>query len=161
MKMRIEFLLTGNDKKEIELMDDFCMFLVREIRKDILNSVNEEKLQSKEKDILNASWIVWTRKPRKINMDRLLRFILNNIRYKKRKKHRYLIDINPKVLMPYSRNPIEQIARFIDKGNERSLGTNLFTRVFMRYRLSINDYWKSFVSLRLKRLEVNEVILIK
>lgn len=159
--MRIEFQLIGNNKEEIELMDEFCMFLVREIRKDILNSISMEKLQSKEKDILNASWIKWYDKPRKINMVKLLKFILRYIRYKERKRHRYLIDINPNVLMPYSKNPIEQIARFIDRGNERSLGSNLFNKVFMKYRLSISNYWKSFVSLKLKRLEVNEVVLIK
>lgn len=160
--MKIQFQLMGSNEKEIELMDEFCRSLVKQIKKEIIDLMPLEKLQAREKDMLNATWILWRgNKPKHINMIKLARFITRNIRYKKRRGHRYLIEINPAILMPHSKNSIEQIARFLDKGNEMSPGTFFLSRVFMKYRTSIDEYWNAYVSLKLKRLKVSKVVIIR
>ena len=160
--MKIQFQLMGSNEKEIELMDEFCKSLVRQIKRDVINLLPKEKLMARERDMLNATWILWKDdKPKHINMIKLAKFIAKNIRYKKRRGHRYLIEINPAILMPHSKNSIEQIARFLDKGNEVSTGTFFLSRVFMKYRVSIDEYWNAFVSLKLKRLKVSKVVIIR
>lgn len=159
--MNIVFQLVSDDRDELKIMDDFCNYLVREIKQRLLLEMPVDKLISKEKDILNASWIQWTKKPNHINVIKLVKLIINNIRYRKRKGHKYLIEINPNILLPRSKTPIEQVARFLDKGNNVTFGTTFLSRVFMIYRSSINNYWRSYASLRLRKITVSSMVVIK
>lgn len=158
--MKIEFKLTSSNKKELAIIDDFCNLIVSNIKSDILNNTNLHKLSLYEDSIINADWIDWIRKPKYINMAKLIRYIVNHITYKSRKKHRYIIYIDNK-LIPNSKTPIDRLARFLDKGNEEYKGTFFISKVFMKYSINIDKYWKSYCSLRLKRLSVSEVVSIR
>lgn len=159
--MKIEFKLNSSDNKELELVDDFCKSLISNIKSDILKSANFNKIKLYEDALLNAKWINWIKKPKRINMINLIKYIVDKITYRSRKKHRYIIYIKPTIMLPGSKTPLERVARFLDKGNEVYKGTFFINKVFMKYRVNINNYWKSYVSIKLKKLSVSEVVVIK
>lgn len=159
--MKIQFQLVGDNREEFELFDEFCKLLVNNIKKDIFNSLPIEKLNSMEKFLINAKWINWIDKPTSINMSKLAKLIIKNIRCYKMKNDIYTIDINPLQLMPFSTNKLEQIARFLDRGNELSSGSHFINDIFIKYRLMINNYWNSYVSLKLARIRTSKIVIIE
>lgn len=158
--MKIEFTILG-DADESKLAIGFCKFLVRNIKKDILESINPEKMQMREEDLIDASWIKWVDIPKRINVYKLCKVIINNIIYKTRVGGRYVIEIDNSVYMKHSETRLEAVARFLDMGNNVTQPTGFINKVFMKYRKNINDYWKAYTSTVLHRVTVNEVVIIR
>ena len=159
--MIIEYRLETKNKEVAMVADDFCKFIVKNIRQDIVNSVNQEMIQSRETNVLEANWIDWNKKPKAIDMFKLVKFIVQNIGFKTRRKNTYVILINPKVNMPSSNTKLERVARFLDKGNDNSMPTSFLTSIFNRYRSNMNEYWKAYVESVLRIYEVDELIVIR
>lgn len=159
--MRIDFKIHPTDLKERNLIEPFCAMLVRNIKSEILTNVNWKKMELREDYIRDASWIRWVKKPNQINMRNLVTNIVNNISYKSRKGSQYVIWIDSKKRLKDSRATLSAVARFLDRGNDKVLGTNFINKVFRRYRHKINDYWKAYVFNKLGRISVSEVVLIK
>lgn len=159
--MRIEFHLESKDKDELSLAEDFCKLLVSNIKEDILRYTNYNKLELYEDSLINSNWINWKHKPSSINMKKLIKYIANSITYKSGRKHKYVIYIKSTIMLPNSYTPLERVARFLDKGNEIYRGTFFISKIFMKYRANIKKYWRSYISIKLKKLSVSEVVLIK
>lgn len=90
----------------------------------------------------------------------LLRKIASSVRYRKRKNNIFVIEINPYVIMNNSTNPIDQVVRFLDRGDIGVKGTYQFSRIFDKYRYNMDRYWKSYCFSRLGRVKVNRVVMI-
>lgn len=159
--MRLEFEIVNLEKDEAELIPEFCNLLVKCMSTDIRNSLKSEKLQTREHDLLNVGWISWNRKPESINMYRLGLYIADSIICKPMQNNSYVVEINPKIRMPYSSTRLEQVARFLDRGNESMHPMPFISPVFNKYRMRINEYWKSFVSTKLRRVSVRETIIVR
>lgn len=148
-------------KKERKLIPDFMDGLVSDIKKDIMRSVIPAKFLVRESDVLNASWIKWKKKPKHIKMKSMMMYIANNLVWVKRQDNQYVIEINKSAKIPNSYTSIDALARFLDKGNDVIPGTHFMSRVLTRYRRKINDYWKAYVSIKLKEVRVDECISIR
>lgn len=158
----IEYEVNPKNKEELQLADEFCKYIVKNIREEIYNNMIPDKMNLLEKDILEASWIYWTRgKPKNINVTKLIKYILNNLWYRKRGRTRYAIVISSTHYIPGTYVTPDAMARFLDKGNEVTPCTTFISRVFNKYRDNINDYWKSYVSKKLGVYEVSELVLIR
>jgi len=158
--MKIIFKITSKDKEELSIVNDFCNMLVSEIKSDILNNVNYYKLSLYEDSLIKSSWIIWKRTPRKIDMKKLVNLIVDSIVCTNLRKGRHMISVDNSVILPNSYTSIERVARFLDRGNELYNGTFFISKIFMKYQKRINDYWKSYVSLRLRKITVSEVVTI-
>lgn len=131
----------SNKNLEFKFLD----LLVESIQTDIRNGLIPAKFEMLEQGLLNATWIRWVKKPSAINISKLIERILSNIKWQVRgKTYRIYIDTNVK--MPYTVNTsLEQIARFLDKGNNVSKYSTMFSRVFNYYQENIKSYWKAYV----------------
>lgn len=158
--MVIEYKINSTNKDELELCDEFAKYLVHNIREEIYNNVIPDKFRLLEKDILNATWIKWNDKPSSINMMKLVRFIISRIGVTKR-RDTYVIGISQKHLLPRSNTKLEAVARFLDMGNNVSPSTTFISRILNKYRSNINDYWEAFVSYKLGKYNVSEVVIIR
>jgi hypothetical protein len=142
--MEIDFELDQRGIYSREVMYRFCNALVRSIKDDIKVNVIPAKLSGLEEALLNADWITWTTKPKSINVEHLVLKILECITWRER-KNSFQIYIDPKPKMPYTKDTtLDQIARFIDKGNNVAKYTTMFSRVFNHYQKNINVYWISY-----------------
>lgn len=142
--MEINFTLDQDELYDKKLIESFCDSLVDSIKADIKNSIIPSKLPMLEKGLLNATWIRWSTKPSSINVVSVINAILKCITWKKRRLT-YQIYIRPDVKMPYTVNTtLEQVARFIDKGNLISKNTTMFSRIFNKYEKNIQTYWKAY-----------------
>lgn len=158
--MIIRFNLECMSKRQREIIPEFLDGLVSQLKGEIVRSTTPSKLLMREQYILNASWIRWKKKPRHINMKSLINYIVGCIQWVERDDN-YIIEVNRLRLIPNSYTSIYALARFLDRGNNVMKGTSFMSKVFHKYRLNINDYWKSFVSVKLKEVVVNECISIR
>ena len=158
--MTIEFEIEGTDKEEMNLMVPFCEFLVFNIRQDIDEQLNVELLQAKSRDLLKAKWIKWTNKPNYINMNWILQDIKSAIKYRERETGHYQIYFDTTILFRNSKNKLEQIVRFIDKGNDVSKATGVFSKIFNRYQKNIPKYWTAYIQLKLRRFATTKAVVI-
>jgi hypothetical protein len=161
--MRIDFSLRNEDFDETQIMNKFCQYIIKKIKVDLFYSVSDSKMRVREIDLLNASWIRWknNKPPKRINMSKLVNYIISNIVFINRRNSNFSILINPRTLMPHTYTPLEQIARFLDKGNNATPHTLLFTKVFNFYRKNLNKYWDNFISEELNKPRVTELVVIR
>lgn len=158
--MTIDFEIEGTDKEEMNLMKPFCEFLLFNLRQDIDEQVNMELLQAKSRELLKATWIKWTSKPNYINMKWIIEDIKSAIKYKERETGQYQIYFDTTVLFRSSKNKLEQIVRFLDKGNDVSKATGVFSKIFNRYQRNIPKYWTAYIQLKLKRFATTKAVVI-
>lgn len=143
--MEIDFELDQTKVYDRTIIYRFCNALVRSIKDDIKVFVIPAKLTGLEESLLNADWITWTEQPKSITVESLILKILNCITWRER-QNSIQIYIDPKPKMPNTENTtLEQIARFIDKGNNAAKYTTIFSRVFNEYQKHINEYWKAYL----------------
>lgn len=159
--MKIEFEFPELDDKSTKLIPEFCNLLVSEIRQEIKMNLRDTKLNMREEPLLNATWIYWTDKPKHINMKKLGMFIADSIICRSIKENTYVIEINPKIKMPMTKNKLSQIARFLDRGSQDVSPMYFINIIFMKYRKKIRNYWRSFIQIKLKRLNVNYTIIVR
>lgn len=157
--MKIVFKIVA-DSKSIKLIDDFCDAIVIDIKRSVIQNLNTMKINSRGKYLLDKSWINWIRRPELVNAMKIALLIVRHIRWRNIKGNLYVIEINPKVYLPNTRNKLTQIAKFLDYGDMSISGTHFISSVFNKYRSKMNDYWKAYVSRRLGRIETNEIIII-
>ena len=159
--MRIEFEFSELNDKTSPLIPEFCNLLVSEIRSEIKMNLRNIKLQIREDPLINSKWIKWVNKPSHIDMMKLGLFIADSIICRSIKENTYVIEINPKTYMPMTKNKLSQVARFLDRGNQESSPMYFINIIFMKYRNKIRNYWRSFIQIKLKRLNVSYTIIVK
>jgi len=108
-----------------------------------MEELNLQSIQIRADLLLSASWVRWNTLPRNINANKLCQDIVNCLEVKQRKSV-FTIELNKKKLMNNSRTTLEQVARFIDKGNEVVRGTYFLTNIMTRYQVKIYNYWKAY-----------------
>lgn len=148
-------------RRERNLIPDFMDGLISQIKRDIKSSVVASKFIVREQDVLNASWIRWKIKPRHIRMKSLMLYVTSNLEWVQRRNNQFVIQINKLAKIPNSYTSIDTLARFLDKGNNVTPGTYFISKVLAKYRENINDYWKAYVSIKLKEVRVDECISIR
>lgn len=142
--MTIEFIFESNNNTELHLFKQFIPYIVSNIQYDIYKKLDRDTCQLYEQDILNASWIVWTNKPKTIKVFQYILWILKNLQCLERRNNNYVIRFRP-IMIPNTMTPIDALIRFLDKGNENCPPMYIFTQIFNEYRLNLNTYWKQYV----------------
>lgn len=158
--MLIQFELLSEDSDELRLIDKFCSLLSESIGAEILKNIPHEKIYKYNKFLLESNIIDWKVKPNRVDTVNMVKFIVNNIVWFKRKGNRYIIKFKD-IYYPNTNNSIFQLARFIDMGNETYQGLHFISPILLKYRDNLNLYWKSYVSINLHKLEVGEVVVIR
>lgn len=142
--MEINFELNQDELYDQKLVDNFCDKLVESICTDIRAELIPAKYPMLEQGLINANWIRWTKKPKSIDIEGLITTILKCITWRKR-RIRFQVYIRTDVMLPQTINTsLEQVARFLDKGNLISKHSTAFSRVFNKYEKRIDDYWKVY-----------------
>ena len=142
--MEINFTLDRDELYDKDLLEKFCDKLVESIRIDIRSELIPAKYPMLEQGLINASWIIWTKKPKSIDIEGLVETILKCIVWRKR-RITYQVYIRTDIKMPQTVNTtIEQVARFLDKGTLISKYSTMFSRVFNDYEKHIDSYWKTY-----------------
>ncbi len=159
--MRIEFQLPELDQETVRLLPEFMNTLVEDMRYVVKYQSNIALLDTRSKYLLKAEWISWVRKPRKLNMRKLIEYIADSIIFKQTDDGLFIVEINRAKRLPYSHTRLSKVARFLDKGNEVYKPTLFLSSVFNKYKRTINQYWRAFVSVKLGRIDVREVIRVR
>lgn len=159
--MRIDFTFENLDKDERKLVRDFCIMIRDQIRLEIIENSIPLKFIVREVDLKNAEWINWKHRPIRINMTKLVKLIVKNINITRDFRNIYTIQINPIAKMPDSYNSLDQIARYLDRGDEDIPPTAFISNVFDKYRNIISQYWKIYISMNLFRTNSDSSIKIQ
>lgn len=159
--MRIEFEFPNLDDKSSPLIPEFCSLLISEIRSEIKMNLGSLKLDIREDLLLKADWIRWVKKPDKIDMIKLGMYIADSIVCRNIKENTYVVEIDPKKLLPGSKTKLSRVARFLDRGDQRVSPMYFINIIFMKYRTKIKDYWRSFIQIKSRRLDVQYIINVK
>lgn len=159
--MKIEFKFPELDDKTSPLIPEFCNMLVSEIRSEIKMNLRNLKLNIREDLLLNASWIRWFNKPDHIDMIKLGLYIADSIICRSIKENTYVIEINPKAYLPSSKTKLSMVARFLDRGDQNISPMYFINVILMKYRNRIKEYWRSFIQIKLNRLNVNYIINVR
>ena len=62
-----------------------------------------------------------------------------------KRKYTYEVYIRRDIKMPNTVNTtLEQVARYIDKGNEVTKATTMLSRVFNNYQKNIDKHWEAY-----------------
>ena len=142
--MEIDFELNSKEIYDQDLADKFCDALVDSVRTEIKQGLIPAKFPMLEQSLINATWIRWKRPPKHININRLINSILKCITWRKR-KYTYEVYIRRDIKMPNTVNTtLEQVARYIDKGNEVTKATTMLSRVFNNYQKNIDKHWEAY-----------------
>lgn len=158
--MEFKFEIDKMDKDEIEIIPNFCKYLLSEIKSDIIENISYIQMNKRKDYLINTKIINWIEKPKDINMHKICLFIVNSFVCKHIKNNVYSISINPMIKLPMSKTKIDKVARFLDKGNEQVQPTQFISKILRVYMKNINKYWKLYASNELQRITVNECIKI-
>jgi len=60
-----------------------------------------------------------------------------------------------------SKTKLSQVARFLDRGSQEVSPMYFINIILTKYRNKIRDYWRSFIQLKLKRLNVQYTIIVR
>lgn len=158
--MEFKFEISKMDKDEIEIIPNFCEYLLSEIKSDIISNISYIQMNKRKKYLINSNFVNWIERPKNIDMHKFCIFIVNSFVCKNLNNNVYSISINKKVKFPKSKTSVDRIARLLDKGNEEIQPTQFISKILRIYMKNINKYWKSYASNRLKRLKVHNCIKI-
>lgn len=159
--MNFIFDLKQMDKDEIDLIPEFTEFLLKDIKKSLFNNCNYKKLKRYESYLLKSGFIQWKKSPPKqLNIIKLCEFIINSFECTHTKDNKYSIHINKSIRMPNTYTKIDNVARLIDKGNDKINGSLFISVVIHKYMRNINKLFQNFISEKLKRLSVRKCIKI-
>lgn len=158
--MRFEFKLDPDNQYEFKLIPEFCRVLVNSISDDIKSLANKEKLHVRESAILNSNWIVWKKKPDSINMIKMYHYIADSIECRPLDNDMYVVKFKDANL-PNSSTQIDLVARYLDYGGIAILPMPIISRIFNKYRMRSSEYWKSFVSHKLKVIKVDKAVTVR
>lgn len=159
--MTITYKIKNIDNNEKDIEQAFSQYLIKIIQNSIISKLSQFKLNSYRDYIINTTSIEWLKRPSSVDMVSIISTICNNIKCRRSSyNHTYVIYIDSR-LMPNTRNSINMIARFLDKGNERFPGMYIFSKSFTDCGDNISRYWDMFVWQELHRLAVSEVVIIK
>lgn len=146
--MEIIFNIDVTNKYEKRLVKRFCDYLVYNIQHDILSKTNWLKVNIVMNSILNCDWVVWKKKPKKLNSYKIMKYIVNNIVCYKCRNNMYSIKVKYGVKFPNTQNQLDQIVRYIDKGDvfKRVQSTICISNVFNMYtQKRIDEMWHEYV----------------
>lgn len=157
--MIIEFNLKVMSQEERALIPDFLDYLLEVIQNDIRANLIPNKLLFREQDLINASWIKWKRKPKKVNMIRLGNLIVDNLFWYQRRFDTYVFQISKGKMLPNSYTKLHLVARYLDKGNNKMIPTWFISKTLFKVRKRISIYWSAFISQKLnKTVNVKDII---
>jgi hypothetical protein len=160
--MNVEFNISVMSNQEKSLMHSFLYVLLNDIKNGVKNNIIAPKMNIREDNLLNLTYIDWVNnKPSHIDMVSLAFLIANSIVCVRLRDNIYSIEISRRINMPHTRTRLYKIAKFLNFGDEYTMPTLFISSVFYKYSKNINRYWKSFVSLKLGRIETHECILIR
>ena len=160
--MNLTYRIETKGTDEYEILDEFSEYIIENLQRDLANKITQNKLNAYKDMFLETTAIVWTfKKPTTVNMQFILDELLDNLIYYKTKNGIYTIKFNDKINLSNTKNSIDSVVRFLDKGNEDFPGMHIFSKVFNEYSKNINRYWNHFVLIRLNRITISKVIIIK
>lgn len=158
--MKLLYTISTNKKREKQITDEFCVYISKKIFRELYREL-KHNTKTIESIINNTTAISWVNKPKKVNAGMVINVILDNIKcYKVPQKNIYIIRFSDNLFLE-SNNTIDSIVRLLDKGNEKYIGTHIFTKIFTKYEHNINLYWRLFVMYKLKKIPTSVVIVVK
>ena len=161
--MTITYQLSIRDKKEQEIANDFCLYLIDIIKSSVrykLFSIPYVKLRNYETVLLKSNVISWNTKPTTINIYNVFNILLDKLTFDICKNFKFSIHFK-NVLFTNTNNSIGNIVRLLDKGNEQFIGLFFIGEIFSAIEREINNYWELYVYRRLKRVAISKVVVLK
>ena len=144
----LQFQVTNTSKDEINLVPDFCKWLIRTSIYDILDSkTNEDKVKVRIDYIKNVEWIKWKNKKNyQLDESDIISNILDSFIVKSYKDNIFKIESDSTILVKNSYTSIDRLIRFINSGDNTFAGTNMITNIQFKLNLStLNTLWRVFI----------------
>lgn len=156
----VDFSKMSSEHKEY--VPQFLDMLISTIHDEVMDHLNVTYLESKSSHLITADWIRWYRKPKNLKMLRLANLILSETQWYQVDKSIYKIQINPRSRMPGSSNLLEQVARWIEFGDQNASRPILFiSHAEAVVRPKINKYWDAFIQAKEGVVKIHECIHVR
>ena len=145
-----------------DIAPQFMDMLIDTIQSEVHAHLNVTALAHKEQLLLKASWMRWYKKPKRINMVKLANLILHHLQWEKIGESMYKINVNPQVRLYGSSNTLEQVARWIEHGDESLARPILFiSHAENLIRHKVPKYWGAFVQSKEGAVRIHECIYVR
>ena len=159
--MKILLELEINNEKEAELKYKFVNLLVDDLKNTLYNHIGEVNTIKVEKAILSSKQILWTtkQKPKSVNVDKCIKYIIDNIKWYERKDNKFIIQLDKAKKFPETNNQLITIANLIEYGSAVSLPLYFFSKYFNEFANKARVYWSSYKEIK-TTIKLKEIVTV-
>ena len=158
--MRIEFDMEELDITDTDLFVEFCKYTLNLVRDSVNRLKYLDQLKTKERNLLESDLIDWTKKPKNIDMTKLIGFISNHTVCIIRENSACVIMINQKTRFPNSKTKLSTVIKYLDKGDLYTVGTHSISNIFNSYKRNINSHLNNFIQEDMYKRSIDRVATI-
>ena len=143
----LQFQFTNIDEDDLEIIQEFCDFIIDSILVTINKKINLKKINARMKYLYNdVNWIDWfgNKKYDTSALD-LIQTVNSSLRAVSYKANLWKIEVNSNILIPNSSTSIDRFIRYLNYGDAHSRATGIFTDVENYFNHSkLNSLWCYF-----------------
>lgn len=141
---------------ERDLVEEFLEYLVSMIKQDVIARYSPKKYDRVINYLNSKDYVQFLNVEYNLDAGILIQQALENIKWYKYKKERYIITLDTQVLIYNTKTKLYNIIKMFEYGTEYSRPIPLFRTVFLEYKLSLEDIYKEFLSGRENCLDDSE-----
>lgn len=127
----LQFQCTEFCEKELQLVPEFCEFLIQNISSKLGNKIIRKKIDLRLKYIQEkVDWIQWDKsKKYETTASDLIRAVVDSLVAVPYKDNVWKIETDLNTLIPNSYTPVERFIRFLNYGDNTVKATGIFTKL--------------------------------
>lgn len=133
--------LTLNNDKYV--CKRFCNYLISNMRKEIVKRSNRYSIEIRLNRFQKSKLVQWSGSAHSISYNQFMKVAQKAITFTYH-ANTYMIYIDPNLKCPNTLNSIDQVIRFVDKGDLDLPGCYRFTKLFSKYARCYKAYFAAF-----------------
>lgn len=137
----MQFKLHFDQEINPYLYKDYCEFIFDEVKDSVKELIDPRKYKVRQQAVLESSVIKWTKVPKTISLVYYMTHCLELVKI----KSEYVIRVNPKMTLPYSRTKVSLLIRLLEYGNEKIPPLPLLRRVMDYYAKNYQTLFDLFL----------------
>lgn len=159
LMMIFQYRIENTTEDELEEFKDFSDWLCSQLRIYIDTKTNRKKIYIRLKHLYSVDWITWKNKKEVIGVEDIMCAIKDSFIARPYINCTYKIEIDTQNLIPNTITSIDRLIRFLEYGDTKVKGTDMFTGLKKHYdHKTLNTLWRFYVLQHLGYLTQSKII---
>lgn len=143
--MEVVFDISDIPEQLYDIVEEFSDALVSQLRRQIVESIPKERLQTYCQTLVYAPFINWVSQPMEFSVPQMYKIIQVGISYKKQDGK---VFFGPAIhfFLPGTTTPFTTVLKFLSYGDGNLRGIHQIQNIFSLYNEKINEYWDEFLT---------------